>query len=93
MAQDETNDTIPLELGDIVREHEGIIPPERVTWTGIVVSVDRDFYQHLFSNYDGSWKPQASIGVHWFQAGYVEYLPASVLVLVRKAKEKTDKKS
>ena len=92
MAQDDPNDLIPLELGDIVREHEAIIPPERPTWTGIVVSVDRAFYQHLFSEYEGNWKSQDSVGVQWFQAGYVEYLPASVLILVQKAKQKTDKK-
>ena len=92
MAQDDPNDTIPLELGDIVREHETIIPPERDTWTGIVVSIDRHFYQHLFTEYEGHWKSQDSIGVHWFQAGYVEYLPCSVLELVQKAKQKTDKK-
>jgi hypothetical protein len=93
VAQDDPNDAVPLELGDIVREHEAIIPPDRATWTGIVVSVDRYFYQHLFSQYDGNWKAQDSVGVQWFQAGYVEYLPASVLVLVQKAKQKTDKKS
>ena len=93
MAQDDPNDVIPLELGDIVSELKAIIPPDRATWSGIVVSVDRHFYQHLFSQYGGQRKAQDSVGVHWFQAGYVEYLPASVLVLVQKAKQKTDKKS
>jgi hypothetical protein len=91
VADDEPTKLVKLEVGDIVREHQAIIPPDRSTWTGIVVFIERSFYDHLF--YNEGYVPQDSVGIHWFQAGYVEQLPSSVVELVQRAKQKTDKNS
>jgi len=73
-----------IEIGDIVRESEIIIPPTRAPWTGIVVYVQKDHYElHSFLG-----QLEDMVGIQWFQAGYVEPLPASVIILVRKAKKK-----
>jgi len=78
---DEREHRVPLEVGDIVTEVDYIIPPDRAPWTGIIVYLEKDFYElhsHLGQHED-------LVGVHWFQGGYVETLPASVVALVQKA--------
>tara|TARA_R100000808_G_scaffold14528_1_gene34222 strand:+ start:206 stop:469 length:264 start_codon:yes stop_codon:yes gene_type:complete len=74
-----------LEIGDIVQESVLIIPPSREVWTGIVVHIERDHY-NMFSAL-GPFEDM--VYIHWFRAGYVESLPASVVRLVQKAQEKT----
>jgi hypothetical protein len=74
-----------FEIGDIVQESVLIIPPGREVWSGIVVHIEKDYY-NLFSNL-GPFEDM--VYVHWLQAGYVESLPASVLRLLQKAQEKT----
>ncbi|MAH50000.1 hypothetical protein CMI37_29545 [Candidatus Pacearchaeota archaeon] len=84
MDSDEHSDDYNFEIGDIVRESVLIIPPDREPWTGIVVYIDKDFYElHSFLG-----QTESLIAVHWFKAGYVETLPASVLRMIQKAKEK-----
>ena len=73
-----------IEIGDIVRESEVIIPPDRKPWPGIVVYVQKDHYElHSFLG-----QLEDMVGIQWLQAGYVESLPASVVILVQKAKKK-----
>ena len=72
-----------LEVGDVVTESTLIIPPERKPWVGIVVYVDRDHYSlHVFLE-----QTEDMLGIHWFQTGLIETLPASVVELVQKAKK------
>jgi len=72
-----------FQVGDIVTEKQYIIPPDRTEWTGIVVSVLRDrYHNHTFS---GIFEDM--IYIQWFQVGYIEQLPASVVKLVQKAKK------
>lgn len=74
-----------VEIGDIVRECLSIIPPDRSPWTGLVVYVEKDYYE--FDSKLG--QTEALIGIHWFQGGYIESLPASVIRIVQKRKEKS----
>jgi len=85
MSEEESTERSNFEVGDIVRESSLIIPPDRDVWNGIVVHVDKDRY-NLYSEL-GPFEDM--IYVHWFRAGYIESLPASVIVLVQKAKEKS----
>jgi len=78
---DDHEQRTPLEVGDIVTEVEYIIPPDRAPWTGIIVYLEKDFYE--LHSYLG--QHEDLVGVHWFQGGYVETLPASVIELVQKA--------
>ncbi len=84
MDDESEDERTNFEIGDVVQESILIIPPTRQVWTGIVVFVKKDHY-NLFSEL-GPYEDLVS--VHWFQAGYVESLPASVLRLVQKVKEK-----
>lgn len=81
MDSDEVDKIPPLRLGDVVRESVLIVPPDREPWVGIVVYVERASYR-LHSILDN---PEDLVGIQWFQAGYVEHLPASVVVLVQRA--------
>jgi hypothetical protein len=89
MGDEEHDEKFNFQVGDIVRESVLIIPPGRDTWSGIVVFIDKNYYE-LFSFIGPT---EDLVGVHWLQAGYVESLPASVLRLVQKAKRKTEKNS
>ena len=84
MGEEEKDDPRPIDVGDIVRESILIIPPDRSPWIGIVVYIEEDYYE-LYSSL-GPTEPL--IAVQWFQVGYVESLPASVLHLVQKANTK-----
>jgi hypothetical protein len=81
MGEEEKDKACALEVGDIVRESTLIIPPDRTPWMGIVVYIEKDYYE-LYSSL-GPTEPL--IAVQWFQVGYVEALPASVLRLIQKA--------
>tara|TARA_B100000131_G_C18007977_1_gene569261 strand:+ start:368 stop:631 length:264 start_codon:yes stop_codon:yes gene_type:complete len=84
MDTDQPDEQEQIEVGDIVTESELIIPPDRKSWVGIVVYVDKEHYAlHAFLD-----TAEDMIGIHWFQPGYVEPLPASVVCLVQKAKDK-----
>ena len=72
-----------IEVGDIVRESTLIIPPDREPWIGMVVYVEKMVYE--LHSHLGPFEDL--IAIHWFQAGYVESLPASVIRLVQKSKE------
>jgi hypothetical protein len=82
-------DPYAFEIGDIVRESILIIPPSRSVWTGIVVYIVKDYYE-LYSSLGPT---EALVAVHWFRAGYIESLPASVLEMVQKAHLKKTKKA
>ena len=87
MNDDEIHTKEVFEVGDIVKESSLIVPFDRKQWTGIVVYVKKDFYDlHYQSTF-----LEDMVGVHWLQPGYVETLPGSVIVLVRRAKEKKNK--
>ena len=86
MDDAQNDSTNSIEVGDIVQESELIIPPNRSPWTGIVVYIE-DHYYELYSSLGPT---EALIAIHWFQVGYVEALPASVVVLIQKAKRKTE---
>jgi hypothetical protein len=75
---------VGYEVGDIVEETEYIIPPDRTPWVGIVVYVESRHYE--LHSYLGQYEDL--VGVHWFQPGYIEALPASVLTMLQKAKQK-----
>jgi hypothetical protein len=85
MDADEHSNKCDFEVGDIVSEADYIIPPDRTPWAGIVVFIDPD----RFELHSSIGPFEDLVAVHWFQAGYVECLPASVLVMIQKAKEKT----
>lgn len=88
MAVEKKQEKLTFEIGDIVKESTLIIPPDRKSWTGIVVYVKKDFYDlHSYSTF-----LEDMIGIQWFQPGHIETLPSSVVVLVRKAKEKKKEK-
>lgn len=74
-----------IEIGDIVRESISIIPPDRKPWSGIVVYIEKDYYE--FDSRLG--ETEALVAIHWFQGGYIESLPASVIRIVQKRKEKS----
>lgn len=86
MADTEEYRKTIFEVGDIVSEAVLIVPPGRKPWTGIVVYVKRNFYDlHSYST-----NLEDMIGIQWFKPGYVEALPSSVVVLIRRAKEKKE---
>jgi hypothetical protein len=86
MGDFENDDDHPFEIGDLVTEVVYIIPPDRKPWVGIVVYFEQDHYElHSFLG-----QYEDLVGVKWFQTGYVETLPASVLKLVQRAKEKSE---
>lgn len=83
MDSDESPKGYKLNVGDIVTESILIIPPDRKPWTGIIVYIDRDHYSlHVFLE-----QTEDMVGIHWFQSGCTETLPASVIELVQKAKK------
>ena len=70
-----------IEVGDIVTERDYIVSPDRTPWVGIVVYIEKDHYTlHSYLA-----ETEDLIGVHWFQAAYVENLPVSVIELLQKA--------
>lgn len=81
MDADEHNSHAGFEIGDVVTEVYYIIPPNRKPWTGIVVFVDKYYYE--LNSYLGQYEDL--VAVHWFQPGYIESLPASVVSIVQKA--------
>jgi hypothetical protein len=83
MGDDEQHSSHNIEVGDIVRESSLIIPPDRKSWTGLVVYIDKMVYE--LHSHLGPFEDL--VAIHWFQAGYVESLPASVIRLVQKAKK------
>ena len=83
MDADEHNSRFDFEVGDIVVETDYIVVPNREPWTGIVVYVIEDFYE--LNSHIGELEDL--VGVHWLKPDHVETLPASVLVLLQKAKE------
>ena len=85
----DAEEKIIFEVGDIVSESTLIVPPDRKPWTGIVVYIKRNFYDlhsYLINLED-------MVGIQWFKPGYIEALPSSVVVLIRKAKEKKEEKT
>ena len=75
-------DTIDLyryRTGDIVSESEFINPYDRPCWVGIVVYVERGFYEFEIA----CDVREDLIGVHWFQPNKIEELPSSVLNLIQ----------
>jgi hypothetical protein len=84
MDADEHNSHAGFEIGDVVTEVYYIIPPDRKPWTGIVVFVDKYYYE--LNSYLG--QHEDLVTVHWFQPGYIEALPASVVSIVQKANKK-----
>jgi hypothetical protein len=83
--QDSDRQKIEYEIGDIVEEVYYIIPPDRKPWVGIVVEVTKakgELYGVL-----GIWEDM--ISVYWLKRQYTELLPASVLNLIKKAKNNT----
>jgi|TARA_R110002110_G_C13016748_1_gene677404 hypothetical protein len=89
MADFEDDDEHNFEIGDLVTEVVYIIPPDRKPWVGIVVFFERDHYElHSFLG-----QYENLIGVKWAQTEQIEKLPASVLKLVQKAKEKPEENS
>jgi len=84
MDADEHNGFVGYEVGDIVTEVYYIIPPDRKPWTGIVVFIDKNYYE--LNSFIGQYEDL--IAVHWFQPGYIEALPASVVSIVQKVAEK-----
>ena len=86
MGDEEEDNKNIFEVGDIVKESRVIVPPDRDPWTGIVVYVKRDSYElHSFNTF-----LEDMIGIQWFKPGYVEALPASVVVIIRSVKEKKE---
>jgi len=83
----DVDDNVPsyqFEIGDIVTESTLIIPPDREPWVGLVVYIDKEFYElHSFLG-----DREDLIGIHWLKPGYIETLPASVVKLVQRAKKK-----
>ncbi len=73
------------DIGDIVEEVYYIIPPDREPWVGMVVDVKKaegELYGIL-----GLWEDM--IVVYWLKERCTEVLPASVLNLIKKAKNNT----
>ena len=83
MDADEHNAECNFEIGDIVTEVDYIVDPTRKPWTGIVVYIDTNYYE--LHTYLGQYEDL--VGVHWFQPGYIEWLPASVIRIVQKASD------
>ena len=84
MDSDEHNSAANFEIGDIVTESEYIIPPDRKPWVGIIVYIENEYYElHSFLG-----QYEDLLGIHWFQGGYVETLPASVIMIVQKVEAK-----
>ena len=89
MGDFEDDNEHDFEIGDLVTEAVYIIPPDRKPWVGIVVFFERDHYElHSFLG-----QYENLIGVKWAQTEQIEKLPASVLKLVQKAKEKPEENS
>jgi hypothetical protein len=81
-------DKTELKVGDIVTEIDLIVPDERARWNGIVLKVQPNGFvlSSLFNQ-----KPQDRIIVLWLDSAVTEELPASVLILLHRAKdEETD---
>jgi len=83
MDADEHNSHAGFEIGDVVTEVNYIVPPGRKPWTGIVVYIEKNFYE--LHSYLGPYEDL--VGVHWFQPGLIESLPASVVIIVQKASQ------
>ena len=89
MGDFEDDDEHDFEIGDLVTEVVYIIPPDRKPWVGIVVYFEKEHYElHSFLG-----QYEDLVGVKWSQAEQIEKLPASVLKLVQKAKEKPKENS
>ena len=71
-----------LEVGDIVREVDYIVPPDREPWHGVVIEIKKEHYE------DSDWLngPQYMATILWIKPVTIEYLPACVLILVQEAK-------
>jgi len=80
MDFDEHNSYANFEIGDIVSESKYIIDPMRSPWVGIVVYIDKEYYE--LHSYLGQYEDL--LGVYWFQPAKVETLPASVVRIVQK---------
>lgn len=89
MGDADKEEKVVFDVGDIVKESILIVPPDRKPWTGIVVYVKKDFYN--LHSYDTHLEDM--VGIQWFKPGYVEALPSTVVVIIRKAKEKTEENS
>ena len=87
MDSDEHNSYSNFEIGDIVGESEYIVPPGRTPWVGVVVYVDKDYYEL------GSCAGECEdlVAVHWLKPATVEALPASVIRIIQKAHKKRKK--
>jgi len=72
---------VSFNIGDIVIETEYIKPPDRMSWIGVVVYIEKDCFE-LFS-YLGQYEDL--LGIYWFQSGTIEDLPASVIEILQKA--------
>lgn len=71
-------------VGDIVTEDPLIIPPGRLPWHGVVVKIQRGFYDT-----DG-WLDAGEdmMMIYWFKSAVIEQLPCSVIILVQPAPKK-----
>ena len=89
MGDLEDDNSHDFEIGDLVTEVVYIIPPDRKPWVGIVIFFEQDHYElHSFLG-----QYEDLVGVKWLQTEQIEKLPASVLKLVQKAKEKPKENS
>ena len=87
MDSDEHSSYSNFEIGDIVGESEYIVPPGRPPWVGVVVYVDKDYYE--LGSQAGEFEDL--VAVHWFKPSAVESLPASVIRIIQKARKKRKK--
>ena len=88
MDSDEHNGDHDFKVGDIVRESVLIASADREPWVGIVMYIEKDRFElHSFL---GPFEDL--IAIQWFQTGYIESLPASVIRLVQRARQKTEEK-
>jgi len=86
-----SNTYVRYEIGDIVCESLTIIPPERKQWIGIVVYVERNYFDGLGMDY--RHRTDDGVGIHWFKPNYVEHLPSSVIELIQRCAIKPSEKT
>lgn len=71
-------------IADIVKESELIVPSDRSSWTGLVLSIEEDAWTFsTLYNLD----TQDRVVVLWLDTGIIEELPSSVLLLEYRAEE------
>jgi len=88
MDSDEHNGDHDFKVGDIVRESVLIASPDREPWVGIVMYIEKDRFE--LHSFIGPFEDL--VAIQWLQTGYIESLPASVIRLVQRARQKTEEK-